>query len=257
MRARHDVKMNERDPKAGDGLRMYQELADWFHLLTAPEDYAGEAAFILGLLRDRVSPPLDTLLELGSGGGNTASHLRRDLRLTLADVAQPMLALSRTLNPDCEHVEGDMRTLRLGRTFDAVLIHDAVMYMTTTDDLRAALETAFAHLRPRGAVIILPDRVRETFEPTTDHGGHDGADGRGMRYLEWTTDPDPTDSTFVTDFAYLLREPDGTVRVDYDRHLMGLYGRHEWLDLLARVGFEPDVVVDEWRRDVFIGARPT
>ena len=41
-----------------------------------------------------------------------------------------MLELSRTLNPDCEHLEGDMRTLRLGRTFDAVLIHDAVMYMT-------------------------------------------------------------------------------------------------------------------------------
>jgi hypothetical protein len=41
-----------------------------------------------------------------------------------------MLALSMTVNPECEHIEGDMRTLRLGHTFDAVFLHDAVMYLT-------------------------------------------------------------------------------------------------------------------------------
>jgi len=35
-----------------------------------------------------------------------------------------MLELSRTINPELEHLVGDMRTIRLGRTFDAVLIHD-------------------------------------------------------------------------------------------------------------------------------------
>ncbi len=140
----------------GDGLRLYDELADWFHLLTAPEEYADEAAFILDLLRERVDGPLETLLELGSGGGNTASHLRAHLRLTLTDLAPAMLDLSRTLNPGCEHLLGDMRTLRLGRTFDAVLVHDAIMYMTSEADLRAALETAFVHLRPGGAAVIAP-----------------------------------------------------------------------------------------------------
>ena len=77
-----------------------------------------------------------------------------------------MLELSRGLNPGCEHLLGDMRTLRLGRTFDAVLIHDAVMYMTSEADLRAALETAFVHLRPGGAAVVAPDCVRETFRPS-------------------------------------------------------------------------------------------
>lgn len=241
---------------AGDGLLMYRAMADWFHLLTSPADYADEAGFILGLLRERVSP-LTTLLELGSGGGNTASHLRRDLRLTLTDLAPEMLALSRTINPDCEHLEGDMRTLRLGRTFDAVLLHDAVMYMTSAGDLRAALETAFIHLRPGGGAVILPDRVRETFQPSTDHGGHDGDDGRALRYLEWTSDPDPTDTTFVTDFAYLLRQRDGTTRVGYDRHVEGLFSRDEWLGLLHGVGFETEIVLDQWERDVFVACRPS
>ena len=75
----------------GEGLRLYDELADWFHLLTAPEEYGDEAAFILGLLRGHVDGPLETLLELGSGGGNTASHLRADLRLTLTDLSPAML----------------------------------------------------------------------------------------------------------------------------------------------------------------------
>jgi len=202
-----------------DGLRLYDELADWFHLLTAPAEYADEASFIHDLLRAHVAGPLETLLELGSGGGNTASHLRERLRLTLTDLSPAMLDLSRTLNPDCEHLVADMRSARLGRTFDAVLIHDAVMYMTTEADLRAALETAFVH-------------------------------------LEWTYDPDPDDTTFFTDFALLLREGASDVRVRYDRHVEGLFARATWLDLLREVGFVPSVVVDRWQRDVFVGFHP-
>jgi SAM-dependent methyltransferase len=239
----------------GDGLRLYDELADWFHLLTAPAEYGEEAAFVLDLLRANVTGPLGTLLELGSGGGNTASHLRANLRLTLTDISQAMLDLSGRLNPGCEHLLADMRSARLGRTFDAVLIHDAVMYMTTRADLRAALETAHLHLRPGGAAVIAPDCVRETFRPRTGHGGHDG-DGRSLRYLEWTYDPDPDDTTFLTDFALLLREGADEVRVRYDRHVEGLFGRATWLDLLREVGFEASSVVDASEREVFIGVRP-
>ena len=36
--------------------------------------------------------------------------------MTLVDLSEEMLAVSRELNPECEHLQGDMRTLRLGRT---------------------------------------------------------------------------------------------------------------------------------------------
>ncbi|MFH1474385.1 MAG: class I SAM-dependent methyltransferase [Chloroflexota bacterium] len=238
----------------GDGLRLYDELAGWFHLLTAPEEYADEATVILGLLRDHVDGPLETLLELGSGGGNTASHLRAHLRLTLTDLSPAMLDLSRTLNPGCEHLVADMRSARLGRTFDSVLIHDAIMYMTTEADLRAALETAFVHLRPGGAAVIAPDCVRETFQAKTEHGGHDGAD-RSLRYLEWSYDPDPDDTTLVFDFAFLLREGADEVRIRYDRHVLGVFPRATWLDLLREVGFGPSAAVEGWQGEVFVGIR--
>jgi hypothetical protein len=86
----------------------------------------------------------------------------------LSDLLREMSALSRALNPECEHVIGDMRTLRLGRRFDAVLIHDAIMYLATREDVRAALETAFVHTRAGGALIVAPDCLRDACEESTE-----------------------------------------------------------------------------------------
>ena len=192
------------------------------------------------------------MLELGSGGGNNASHMKAHFpQMTLTDLSEGMLELSRTINPELEHVQGDMRTLRLGREFDAVFVHDAVVYMTTEADLRAAIETAAVHCRAGGVALFAPDHLRENFAPSTDHGGHDGEDGRGLRYLEWTWDPDPSDDTYTVDFAYLLREPDGTARVEQDRHLEGLFSRETWLRLLGT----PASTADRAVRPLGAGAR--
>jgi hypothetical protein len=149
-----------------------------------------------------------------------------------------------------------MRSVRLvGRRFDCVLIHDAIMYMTTEHDLAEAMETCFIHCRPGGASLFVPDCVRETFLPTTQHGGHDGG-GRSLRYLEWTWDPDPTDYTYVVDFAYLLRDTDNAVQVEHDRHIFGLFLRADWLRLLRGVGFLPTILHDPWSREVFLAVKP-
>jgi Methyltransferase domain len=246
------------DATEGD---LYGDLAPWFHLLTAPEDYADEAAFVLGVLREHVGP-LETMLELGSGGGNMASHLQASLTLTLTDLSPEMLELSSSLNPTSDHLVGDMRTVRVGRTFDAVLAHDAICYMTTEADLRAAMTTAFVHLRSGGAAVFVPDYTRETFRPETDHGGHDGLpaiDGRlgpGLRYLEWVTDPDPSDSTYEVDYAVLLRDADGSVTLRHDHHIEGLFSEATWLRLLTEVGFQASPIEDREGRTEFVGSRP-
>ena len=96
------------------------------------------------------------------------------------------------------------------------------------------------HTRPGGAAIFCPDHVRERFRETTDHGGHDGKDGdpRSLRYLQWTWDPDPDDTWYVDDMAYLLREGADEPRVVHDRHVLGLFPRDTWLSLLADAGFD-------------------
>jgi SAM-dependent methyltransferase len=223
--------------------KLYGELAEWWPLFSAPEDYASEAAEYRSLIVGRADGPVRHVLELGSGGGNTASHLKRWFAMTLVDRSPEMLAVSRALNPECEHLQGDMRRVRLGRTFDAVFVHDAVAYITTAEDISAVFATAFAHCRPGASALFVPDYVTETFEAGTAWGGHDGAD-RAVRWVEWRWDPDPSDETYFTDFAYLFREPDGSIHAEADRHVEGLFRQITWLDLLEGTGFRNVRAVD-------------
>ena len=240
--------------------RFYDDLARWWPLISPPADYAEEAAFAMSLL-SQASIPVREVLELGSGGGHNAVYLKESFAMTLVDLSDEMLDVSRRLNPDCDHHRGDMRTIRLGREFDAVFIHDAIDYMTDETDLRMAMETAFAHCRPGGIALFMPDEIRETFEEGTDHGGNDAADGSGVRYLEWDWDPHPDDSWRLTEYAFMLRDVDGSIEVVHETHRTGIFGGDIWLGLLAEVGFEPETVTevtteDRAPRELFIGRRP-
>jgi SAM-dependent methyltransferase len=254
-RPRPDLSSSEKLP------RLYRDLADWYPLLTPVSDYAEEAAFYRSLFETHCRRPPRSLLDLGSGGGHNAAHLKSTLTCTLVDLAPAMLALSRRLNPECEHVQGDMRSIRLGRVFDCVLVHDAISYMSSRADLAKAIATAFEHTTAGGAALFQPDFVLETFETGTETGGSD-AGTRALRYLEWRWAPDSKDNLYVTDMAYLLRDESGAVEVVHDRHVMGLFARAVWLELITDAGFKPLAVPFEHSsncaggHEVFLGLRP-
>lgn len=235
-------------------MRLYDELADWWPVFSDPEEYRREAGHFARVLRESVRPAPRTLLELGSGGGSSAADLKKRFAMTLVDISPRMLAVSREANPDCEHVEGDIRTVRLGRTFDAVYVHDAICHMTTETDLLAVMRTAYEHCRPGGVALFVPDFVKETFEEGVDHGGSD-SDRGSVRFLQWIVDPDPMDSTYEVDFAILMRDRNGSARVEHDRHVLGLFRRARWMQLLREAGFRPSVVRDSDVRDAFLGRR--
>lgn len=203
--------------------KLYNELAiDWYQLLTPLSEYKEEAGLYYQILEERLKPPPSTILELGSGAGHNAYYMKQWYKLTLSDISEDMLVISKNLNPECEHHLGDMKTLRLNETFDAVFIHDAIMYMISEDELELALLTAFIHCKAGGMVLITPDYVKEHFNMLTDHGGSD-ENGRGLRYLEWMQDPDPNDCTYTVDYAYLMRDADGSIRMEHDHHVEGLF----------------------------------
>jgi SAM-dependent methyltransferase len=233
-------------------LRMYSDLASWWPLLSPPSHYTEEAADLLPDLLGTTKTPPRTLLELGCGGGSLASHFKNHFTLTLTDRSPQMLEVSRAVNPECEHIVGDMTTLDLGREFDRVFVHDAIMYVTNRDALRAAMRTAYRHCRKGGVALFVPDHVRETFEPDSEVGGEDAPDGRGLRYAEWSWDADPTDDVYEVAYAFILREPDGRVHFDGEKQLHGLFARADWLAWLGEAGFEPRARTDPWDRDVFI-----
>ncbi|HBY60505.1 MAG TPA: class I SAM-dependent methyltransferase [Solibacterales bacterium] len=235
-------------------MKLYAELAEWWPLLSPPSHYGEEAADLLAVLAPDGSGA-QTLLELGSGGGSLACHLKARLRLTLTDISPAMIAQNRRVNPECEFAVGDMRSLDLGRQFDFVLVHDAIMYAADPGSVKATVRTAARHCRPGGMVVLIPDFVRETFEPSTAHGGEDGEDGRALRYLEWTWDPDPSDCTYQVAYVYLMRDAAGHMSFDSEIHTEGLFERGEWLAWLREAGLEADSRVDPWGRDMFVGRR--
>ncbi|MDP8976131.1 MAG: class I SAM-dependent methyltransferase [Actinomycetota bacterium] len=240
--------------------RFYGELAAWWPLISPLDEYTEEAAFAATLLSS-ASVPVSEVLELGSGGGHNAVHLKKSFAMTLTDLSEEMLDVSRRLNPECDHHCGDMRTLRLSRSFDAVFVHDSVDYMTNEVDLRRAIQTAFVHCRPGGVAVFVPDATTETFQPASGHGGRDGADGRGVRYLDWSWDPDPEDSWTLTEYAFLLRDVDGSVRVVHETHRVGLFGGEDWLRFVGDAGFHASAVTevtseDRTPRQFFVGHRP-
>ncbi len=219
---------------------LYSELTAWYRLVDPPEDHRDEAAAYEAALLRGAARDAETLLELGSGGGHNALYLKRRFRCTLTDLSEPMLALSRDLNPECEHLVGDMRSLRLERTFDVVLVHDAVVYMTTEDDLLAAARTAFVHTSPGGAAVFAPDQVRDTFRESAELLDEDD-DARSLRCLMWTWDPDESDTTCMVDYAFLLRDRQ-TVKAVHDRHLEGLFSAAAWHRILTTAGFDVETI---------------
>jgi SAM-dependent methyltransferase len=232
--------------------RLYTDLADWFHLLTSPKDYASEAKWIAAQLKiPGVKKP--TLLELGSGGGNNALHLKKHFDMTLTDLSPQMLKLSKRINPELPHKPGDMRTLRLKDMFDCVLIHDAIMYMTSPRDLSRAIKTAALHLNPGGMLLIQPDFLEETFDPKLDRGGHKG-EGRALEYV--ATEKRRGASTKVdVRFSIKLTEG-GKTRLVADRHVVGLFPRQLWIDTIKAAGLSAKRLSDPYGRENFLCRKP-
>lgn len=220
-------------------MKLYQELAEWWPLLSAPEEYAEEARLYWEII-SRYKRDIQTALELGSGGGNNAFHLKKYCRWTLTDLSPQMLEVSRKLNPECQHVVSDMRSLELREQFDLVFIHDAISYLTSEKDLSQVFQVAFSHLKPGGLLFVTPDFFTETFRPSTNCGGYD-QDGKGLRYLEWSYDSDPHDQRVEVEYAYIFRDASGRVQSLHESTINGLFPQDTWKQLMQGVGFKVSI----------------
>ncbi len=218
--------------------RLYSDLAWLWPLVSEREEYIEEAECWRSLLREHLDGgKRHHLLELGVGGGHNLSFLTGKFDATAVDLSASMLAHSRQLNPGVEHIVGDMRSIRLNRKFAAVLVHDAIDYMLTEDDLRATFATAAAHLDPGGLLLLAPDYFRDSFvSPQVYHMTRKNADCE-LTHVEYVHDPDPADTMVELIMTYFIRR-DQSLDIEFDRHVLGLFSRADWMRLLAEAGFQ-------------------
>lgn len=158
---------------------------------------------------------------------------KRHFTVTGVDLSAGMLAKARATHPDIEYLEGDMRTLRLGRLFDAVAIPDSIDYMATLDDLRSAIATAVAHLKP-GGVLLVVGKPQEQFQ--NNNFAYTGErQGIHLTLLENNYINPHRPNTYEATLIYLVRQS-GELTMHHDRHILGLFPQVTWEQVFREAG---------------------
>lgn len=220
---------------ASDKRRMYGDLAWTWPIISPHEDYREVVEEIAKLLTARAGYLIHDILHLGCGGGNVDHTLKQYFSVTGVDISEEMLSLARQLNPDLTYQTGDMRSVRLGKQFDAVILLDSIGYMRTVDSLRAAFKTASAHLIPGGVLLALVEETRESFvQNRTVSSAHSRGEIE-IVLVENYYDPDPEDSSYEANFVYLIRRS-GELTVETDCHLLGLFELEIWTTIMRELG---------------------
>jgi len=168
-----------------------------------------------------------------------------------------MLALAKRLNPEITYLPGDMRTVRLNKTFDAVAIFDSIDYMLTERDMRAAFITAFTHLKPGGVFCTCAEDTLERFQQNHTEYSTSAQGDIEITFIENTYDPDLTDTTYESTFVYLIRR-EGQLDIETDHHLCGIFPLETWRNLLTGAGFEvKQVDFEEGDCPLFVCIKPS
>lgn len=148
-------------PAQGTGV--FDQYARYYDLLYREKDYAGEARFVSERLKSHGGTESE-LLELGCGTGRHGVEFARlGYRVTGVDLSENMVSqaqaraksLPASMAEQLQFSTGDVRTVRLGRKFDAAIsLFHVMSYQTTTEDLQAAFKTAAMHLKPGGLFLF-------------------------------------------------------------------------------------------------------
>lgn len=141
----------------------FNAYAGYYDLLYRDKDYVAEAEYVASHIR-AYAPQARCILDLGCGTGAHAEHLAR-LGFVVHGVDQSTEMLARAearkayLPPDIaarlSFSSGDVRTVRMSKTYDVVIsLFHVMSYQTTNTDIEAAFETAASHLQASGLFLF-------------------------------------------------------------------------------------------------------
>jgi SAM-dependent methyltransferase len=136
--------------------------ARYYNLLYKDKVYPAESRYIHELIQKHC-PGARTVLNLGCGTGNHDFELAKfgydingvDMSAEMLSAANTRLAKLGAVMPSVCFQQGDIRTVRLNKTFDVVLsLFHVMSYQSTNDDLQSAIATAKEHLAPGGFFVF-------------------------------------------------------------------------------------------------------
>lgn len=214
---------------------LYRELAWIDSIIAPPENYKEETETFCKAIKEHSKIEVKTLLHLGCGSGIHDYNFKKHFDVTGVDISESMLEFAKKVNPELKYLYGDMRTLRLKESFDAVAIVDSIGHMVTLEDLQKAILTAYKHLKV-GGVLFLTASIKEEFrENNFVYTGK--KDDVAVTLFENNYIPDPEGTTYEATVVCLIRRK-GKLEIHNDSVTIGLFKLEAWLSLLREVGFE-------------------
>jgi len=223
-------------------MKLYSTLAPYYSILNPHGIYDAEVWHYLSVIQERTDK-LHRIIEFGCGVGAMAESLPSNLEVTLVDISEEMLQESRKRNPHKEHICCDIRHISLSnvkKKADAILLHDAVMYLTTEDDLYQTFVSAKNCLREEGILLIVPDVYLENFEEHFLAGGEDGFIDSipvSVRLTEWHWRSSEQRNRIFVEFSMLVRHGEQDVQNIHETHTLGLFSREQYAHNLQKAGF--------------------
>lgn len=212
----------------------YNELAWTEDYLADPSDYEDEVSAYIHLINGTATEPVETMLHLGCGAGGHDRYYKKHFTITGVDISVGMLDKAKVANPEIEYIEGDMRTIRLDRQFDCVIIPDSIDYMVSLDDLKQAIQTSAIHLKP-GGVLLIVGKTEETFQ--SNNFAYTGEkDDTQVTLFENNFINHYKPNTYEIIMVYLIRQK-GKLSKYIEESVAGLFSQATWDEVLKNAGF--------------------
>jgi len=218
-------------------------------------DFAASAEGVHATIQEH-SPGAQSLLDVACGTGRHLALLRDRYRIEGIDLSEEMLAMARGRLEGVPLHAADMRTLDLGRSFDAVTcLFSSIGYVTDAGEQRATLARLAAHVAPGGVLIVdgwvRPDAWQDGHLPEPDLASADG-----VTVVRLATSHREGRIT-VLDMHHLIRSQDGIEHVA-ERHHMALTPSADHVAAMVAAGLTVTAVVHDHLpgRDRIIATRP-
>ncbi|MDV6011628.1 class I SAM-dependent methyltransferase [Haloechinothrix sp. LS1_15] len=212
------------------------DAAELYDLLHAErgKDFAAEARFVRRLIAER-NPTASTLLDIACGTGAHLEHLAGSFdRVAGLELSESMLAMAKAKMPEVELHHGDMRTLSLGDTFDAVIcLFGSIGYVDSVDELHTTVRRFAEHTSKGGVVVLEPWWQPDTFTPGHISGDVITVDNRTIARVSHASRlPDASHMQV----HYVVAEPEGGIRHFTEEHICKLFPRQEYERALEGAG---------------------
>jgi ubiquinone/menaquinone biosynthesis C-methylase UbiE len=218
------------------------------------KDYATEANKIHEFIQKHKRSDGNTLLDVACGTGTHAAILSQYYQVTGTDLNVHMLKVARKKQPEIPFLEGDMRSLELGRQFDAVTcLFSAIGYMKTKTDLRKAVKSMSRHLLPGGVLLVEPWFSQEQWN--VGRVSMNQAEMPDKKIVRMSL-ARKRGNVSVIEFQYLIGTSRGIEHLTEYLEL-GLFDQKDYLDAFTRVGL--NVIHDPegiFGRGLYIGTNP-